>query len=411
MIGESAITSRDAGDPLAHFREAFLRPEGIIYLDGHSLGMMPVATQTVIQNVLSKQWGHDLIQSWNRHDWIGAPARIAGKLAALIGANPHEVMVADSTSINLYKLIVGACLARPERRVILAAEGDFPTDLYMIHGALKALSGDRELKLVPRAALNDALTPDVALLVLTQVDYRSSEVAEMEALCSRARALGVLTLWDISHSAGAVPVSLNKAGADLAVGCCYKYLNGGPGAPAYVFVAERWHGEIVSPLQGWMGHAAPFAFEAGYRPASGVANFQCGTPPILSLLALEVGIDLARQADVAAMAEKARGLGDLFIELTAPHCQKFGVSLASPAAGEMRGGHVALRFPAGYALSQALIARGVIGDFREPDFLRFGFSPLTLTYGEVAKAANIFNETIEKRAWDNPVFRRRALVT
>jgi len=411
MKTEGAIALRDASDPLAPFHSAFVRPHGVIYLDGHSLGMMPIATQAVIQNVLSQQWGNDLIRSWNQHDWIGASTRIAGKLAGLIGALPNEVMVADSTSINLYKLIVGACLALPERCVILAAEDDFPTDLYMIQGALKGLSGRRELKLVPRTRISEALTSDIGLLVLTQVDYRSCEVADMAALCAKARANGVLTLWDLSHSTGVVPISLNAAGADMAVGCGYKYLNGGPGAPAFMFLAERWHGKIVSPLQGWMGHAAPFAFEAAYRPASGVAGFQCGTPPILSLLALEVGIDLARQADVHAMASKAQALGDLFIELTATHCQKFGISLASPHSGEMRGGHVALQFSAGYALTQALIAKGVIGDFREPDFLRFGFSPLTLSYREIAEAAHIFNETLEKRAWDAPVYYTRALVT
>lgn len=396
----------DAADPLARFRDAFLRPEGVVYLAGNSLGPAPKAAAGTVAHSVERAWGERLVQGWNHDGWYDAPARVGGKIAGLIGARPEEVIVADSTSANLYKLAVAALLARPDRRVVLSEPGDFPTDLYMLEGAVRTLGGGRRLELRTADALEAALTDDVALLVLCHVHYRTAAVRDMARLTARAREAGALVLWDLSHSAGAVDVDLNACGADLAVGCGYKYLNGGPGAPAFLYVARRHQAGLVSPLSGWFGHARPFAFEDAYEPAPGVARFACGTPPILSLAALECGVDLALEAGADALAAKARALGDLFIDRVGE-----ALTLESPREGSRRGGHVAFRHPDAHAIVQALIARGVIGDYREPDVMRFGFSPLPLSFAEVARAADQVVEVVRARAYDDPAYRQRARVT
>ncbi|MDP1739419.1 MAG: aminotransferase class V-fold PLP-dependent enzyme [Caulobacter sp.] len=396
----------DAADPLARFRDAFVRPRGVIYLAGNSLGLLPKATVETVARTVETEWGESLVRGWNSHDWIGAPARVGGKIAGLIRAAPDEVIVADSTSVNLYKLAVAAMTARSDRPVVVSEPGDFPTDLYMLEGAVATLGGGRRLDLRATADIEAALTGEVALLVLCHAHYRGGAVRDMADLTAKAQAAGALVLWDLSHSAGVLDVDLNGCNADLAVGCGYKYLNGGPGAPAFLFVARRHQETLVSPLSGWFGHARPFAFEDGYEPAAGIARFACGTPPILSLAALECGVDLALEAGSAAAAAKARALGDLFIDRVGD-----ALTLESPADAARRGGHVAFSHPDAYAIVQALIARGVIGDYREPDVMRFGLSPLTLSFAEVARAADLLVEVVRRRAYDDPVFRQRSKVT
>ncbi len=397
---------RDALDPLARFRDGFMSQDGLIYLCGNSLGRLPTATRDHLADVVSREWGQSLVRGWNSHDWIGLPHRVGDAIAGLVGAAPGEVLVADSTSANLYKLAVAAMQARPGRRVVLSEPGDFPTDLYMLEGAVRTLGGDRRLALHAADDIEAALNEDVAVLVLCHVHYKTAAVRDMARLTAAAHAVGALVIWDLSHSAGVIEVDLNGCVADLAVGCGYKYLNGGPGAPGFLFVARRHQETLVSPLSGWMGHAAPFAFVDDYQPAPGVARFACGTPPILSLAALEGGVALAVAAGAPAIAAKARALGDLFIARVGD-----ALELISPADGQARGGHVAFRHPDAYAIVQALIARGVVGDFRDPDVMRFGFSPLPLSYAEVARAADLLVEVIATRAYVDPAYQVRAKVT
>jgi kynureninase len=401
----------DAADPLARSREAFALPDGIVYLDGNSLGALPRQAEQRVRAVMTQQWGQDLIKSWNMHDWIGAPARIGAKIARLIGAKPSEVLVADSTSLNVFKALHAALCLRPERRVILSDDGNFPTDLYMAQGLTELLGVTHRLKIVPSGEIASALTEDVAVLMLTEVDYRTGRLFDMAALTKAAHDKGALTLWDLAHSAGAFPVDLNGCDADFAVGCGYKYLNGGPGAPAFVYVAERWQGSAEQPLFGWMGHDAPFAFDLDYRPRPGIARFLVGTPPILSLTALEAGLDLFADVALDALRRKSGALGDLFIALVAQELASSGLALASPRLAAERGSQVSYQHPEGYPIMQALIARGVIGDFRAPDILRFGFAPLYVSFTDIWNAVAQLVAVMEGQEWRKPEFRRRAAVT
>jgi kynureninase len=380
----SDLPALDAADPLARFRDAFDLPEGLVYLAGNSLGALPKAAIGRLDKAVRSEWGRSLVHGWTEHDWIGAPERVGGKIARLIGAGADEVVAADSTSVNLYKLIVAAMAAAPARRTLLGVKGEFPTDLYVAEGAVRTLGDGRRLRLVERGELQAALDGDVALLLLSHAHYRSAELWDMAAVSAQAQAAGALVLWDLSHSAGVAEVDLNGAGADLAVGCGYKYLNGGPGAPAYLFAASRHQARLASPLSGWMGHARPFDFGDGYVPAAGVRRFLGGTPPILSLTALEAGVDLALQADPAMLAVKARRLGDVFLALAATRCPEF--EPACPGPGRVRGGHVAFRHPEAAKVSEALARQGVIGDVRPPDLLRFGLSPLYVSFADVGRA-------------------------
>ena len=380
----SDLPALDAADPLARFRDAFDLPGDVVYLAGNSLGALPKAAAARLDATVREEWGRALVHGWTEHDWIGAPERVGGKIARLIGAGTDEVVAADSTSVDLYKLIAAAMAAAPERRTLLGVQGEFPTDLYVAHGAVQTLGGGRRLRLVERGDLEGALDGDVALLLLSHSHYKSAELWDMAAITARAHAAGALVLWDLSHSTGVTEVDLSGAEADLAVGCGYKYLNGGPGAPAYLFVARRHQDHLASPLSGWMGHARPFDFADGYAPAQGVRRFLCGTPPILSLTALEAGVDLMLQANPAILAGKARRLGDVFLELAARHCP--GLQPACPGPGRLRGGHVAFRHPEAAKVSEALAGLGVIGDVRPPDLLRFGLSPLYVSYGDVGRA-------------------------
>jgi kynureninase len=406
-----AIAALDAADPLRAVRDRFTLPDGVIYLDGNSLGALPTATAARVATVLHDEWGTGLIRSWNSADWIGAPQRVGAKIAQLVGAAPHEVIAADSTSVNLYKLIVAALTAQPSRTVVLSEPGNFPTDLYMIESAMQAVGGGHRLVLAPRDEIAARIDDDTALVLLTHVHYKTAELHDMAALTTAAHARGALMLWDLSHSVGAVPLDLRGCGADLAVGCGYKFLNGGPGAPAFLFVAERHHDTLMSPLGGWMGHARPFAFVDHYEPAPGVARFLCGTPPIVAFAALESGVDLHLEMDTQVIAQKSRALAALFIDLVAAHCAPYGLTLVGPPRGAPRGSHVSFRHPEGYAIMQALIARGVIGDFRAPDILRFGLTPLYLRYADIAQAVSILETVLRTEAWRAPEYQVRQAVT
>jgi kynureninase len=407
----SLATVLDGADRLAPLRQRFTLPEGVTYLDGNSLGALPVDTPARVAAAVEQEWGSGLIRSWNTADWIGAPARVGAKIARLIGAQPHEVVAADSTSVNLFKLIVAALQARPGRTVVLSEPGNFPTDLYMIESAIRTLGGTHRLEVAPREALAAHISADTALVLLTHVHYKTADVHDMRALTAAAHAHGALALWDLSHSAGAIPVDLNGCEADLAVGCGYKFLNGGPGAPAYLFVAERHHVQLLSPLGGWMGHARPFAFVDQYEAGPGMSRYLCGTPPVLAFAALESGVDLHLSVSMRDVAAKSQQMAELFIDAVTASCARFGVQLVGPPRGAPRGSHVSFAHPHGYAIMQALIARGVIGDFRAPDIMRFGITPLYLRFVDIVHAAAVLYDVLFTESWRNPEYEVRSAVT
>lgn len=398
----------DAADPLRGVRQRFALPAGLIYLDGNSLGALPKATPAALARVVEGEWGGDLIAGWNAHGWIDAAKRVGARVAPLIGARDDEVLVADSTSVNLFKLLAAACMANPERTTILSEPGNFPTDLYMAQGVAGMLAG-RRVRTVAFDDLIAAIDEDVAVVLLTHVHYKTGHKRDMAAITAAAHAQGALVLWDLSHSVGAVAVDLNGCSADLAVGCGYKYLNGGPGAPAFLYVAQALQERLRSPLSGWFGHAAPFEFGDEYAPAPGIARFQCGTPPILGIAALEAGIATFDGVDTRALFAKAQALCDLYIALVEARCE--GFVLASPRDAARRGSHVSFAHPEAYAICQALIARRVVGDFRAPDVLRMGFTPLYTRFEDVWRAVDTLVDVMRRRAWDDPAYRVRATVT
>jgi kynureninase len=416
--------ARDAADPLAPHRNAFALPDGVIYLDGNSLGPLPRATPARLREVVEREWGDGLIRSWNAAGWIDAPRRVGAKIARLIGARPNEVICADSTSINLFKALAAALTlqaARPqvstnERRVILSERGNFPTDLYVAQGLADLLGGRHELKLVEFDEVAEAIDERVAVLLLTHVNYRTGAMHDMAALTQRAHGAGALAIWDLAHSAGAVPIDLNVAGADFAVGCGYKYLNGGPGAPAFAFVAERHlaalaEARFAQPLAGWIGHRAPFDFDAGYAPARGIDRFAVGTPSILALAALDCGVDTVLAAGTDALRAKSVALTELFIALAEERCAGLGLALVTPRDAQRRGSQVSFAHEHAWPVMQALIARGVIGDFRAPDILRLGFAPLYVRFVDVWDAVEALRDVLATRAWDRPEFKQRRAVT
>ncbi len=395
----------DAADPLAAYRAQFALPEGVIYLDGNSLGALPKATPAALADVATRQWGDRLIRSWNE-GWIDAPQRIGAKIAPLIGAAADEVIIGDTTSTHLFKALVAALRANPDRHTVLSEAGNFPTDLHIAEGAVACVPGAR-LKVVARADLAEALDEDTAVLLLTHVHYKTGERFDMTAWTARAHATGALMLWDLSHSVGAVPIDLNGAEADLAVGCTYKYLNGGPGAPAFIYVATRWQDRLASPLSGWMGHAAPFAFEDAYRPAPGMKRWLAGTPAMLSTAALETALDLWADIDQHAVAAKSARLFDILAAAGAA----LGLDCVSPRDPAQRGSHISFRHPHAHAITQALIAHGVIGDFRDPDILRLGLTPLYLSHEDVWCAGEMLKKIVETGEWQNPQYSERLAVT
>ena len=414
----------DAQDALRDLRHQFELPPGVIYLDGNSLGVLPRATAARVAEVVTQEWGQGLIRSWNSAGWFDAPRRAGDKIARLVGASPNEVVATDSTSINLFKVLSAALnMARedaPQRNTLVSERSNFPTDLYIA----EALCRERgfTLKLVEPEEVAGSLTANVAVLMLTHVNYRTGAMHDMAGVTAAAHAAGVLTVWDLAHSAGAVPVNLSGAQADFAVGCGYKYLNGGPGAPAFVWVHPRHANRFWQPLAGWWGHATPFTFDAEYQPAPGIKRYLCGTQPIISMAALECGLDTLLAAEplggMAALRAKSLALTDLFIELVETRCAGHGLMLATPRDHGQRGSQVCLaRATGAYAIVQALIARGVIGDFRagdggiHPDILRFGFTPLYIGFEDVWNAVEHLKQVLDTREWQQPEFNQKHAVT
>ncbi len=401
----------DAADPLAAFRDEFFLPLDVVYLDGNSLGPLPKATAARVARAVEDEWGGGLIRSWNDAGWIDLPFVVGDRIGQLIGAPPGSVAVADSTSVNLFKLLSAGLAMRPDRRVIVSEATNFPTDLYMAQGLAALLGRGHELRLVSAADVPAALRPDVAVMMLTHVDYRTGAMHDMAALTRAAHAAGAIALWDLAHSAGAVPVDLAAAGADLAVGCGYKYLNGGPGAPAFLYVAPGLQPSFVQPLTGWLAHADPFAFEPVFRPASGIARAVTGTPSVLGLRALEVGVDIMLRAPMAALRAKSLHLAETFMALMAQHCAEDGFRLLTPTDPALRGSQVSYAHAGGLAIMQALIARGVIGDFRAPDILRFGLCPLYTRHVDLWDAVQVLRGIMQSGEWREERFSRRGKVT
>ena len=377
----------DAADPLAGVRDRFELPEGLVYLDGNSLGALPVGVREVVDDVVARQWGRDLITSWNVHDWWDAPRRVGARIARLVGAHDDEVVVADSTSANLFKALVAAARLRPGRSTLVIEPGNFPADLY-VADSVGDLLGLEVARCEPAevGALLAERGGDVAVVSFSHVDYRTGRAHDMAGITAAVHEAGALAVWDLSHSAGALPVDLTGAGADLAVGCGYKYLNGGPGAPAYVMVARRHQESVRSPLTGWTGHAQPFAMEGTYRPAPGIDRMRNGTPPVLSLLALEAALTAFDGLDMGAVRAKSLSLTSFFLELADRALAPLGFTAVTPRDPAERGSQVSLRHPWAYGVVQALLARGVVGDYREPDLVRLGFAPLYLRHVDVARA-------------------------
>ena len=403
---------RDSQDGLAALRDAFVLRDGLIYLDGNSLGPMQRCVSERVGRCLEQEWGQDLIASWNKAGWYGLPQTIGAKIAALVGAGEKDVAVTDSTSVNLFKVLAAALSMRPDRKVIVSERSNFPTDLYIAEGLATFAGRGHELRLIDSTdALEDAIDEDVAAVMLTQVNYRTGELHDMARVTANVHAAGAVMVWDLAHSAGALPVDLAGADADFAIGCGYKYLNGGPGAPAFVYVAPRLQDKVLQPLSGWFGHNAPFAMQPSFDPAPTIHRFLTGTPPILSMVALDAALDIWRDVPLDALREKSVALCEYFIELVEQRCAGYGLELASPREAERRGSQVCFVHDNAYPIMQALIARQVIGDFRAPDILRFGFAPLYVRFVDVFDAVDHLLNVLKTEEWNEDRFKVKSAVT
>ncbi|MDW5318369.1 kynureninase [Rhizobium sp. PL01] len=412
LLSHNNCQAMDANDPLAHYRDEFALPEGVIYLDGNSLGALPRRVSQRLRTAIDHEWGNGLIRSWNEADWYLAPQRAGAMISQLIGADKDEVIVCDSTSVNLYKVLMGALKMRPGRRIILSERGNFPTDVYVSSSVaeergveLRAVDPDRIAAAIAEAGR------DLAVLHLTHVNYKTGAVYDMAGITAAVHAQGGLVIWDLCHSAGTLEVDLNGCNVDLAVGCGYKYLNGGPGAPAFVFVAKRHIADFWQPIAGWHGHAKPFSFGHDYAPDPGIARMLVGTAPQLGLIALETALGVFACLDMRTLRRKGQELGDLFIRLVDQELSGHGFGLASPRDAAVRGSQVSLTHPQGYAIMQAVIARGAIGDFRAPDILRFGFAGLYVGFADVWDAVAILRDVMDKGLWDTVEYRTVKAVT
>ena len=416
MTTRNACLALDAEDSLAPLRAQFALPAGVIYLDGNSLGARPVAALERAQAVIAQEWGDGLIRSWNSAGWRDLPQRLGNRLASLIGAGDDEVVVTDTTSINLFK-VLGAALKvqagrAPERKVIVSESSNFPTDLYIAQGLMDLLQQGYSLRLVDSPeALAQAIDQDVAVVLLTHVNYKTGYMHDMAALTALIHECGALAIWDLAHSAGAVPVDLRQADADYAIGCTYKYLNGGPGSQAFAWVSPKLCDLVAQPLSGWFGHVRQFDMESGYEPSKGIARYLCGTQPITSLAMVECGLDIFAQTDMLSLRRRSLALTDLFIQLVEERCAAHDLTLITPREHAKRGSHVSFEHPQGYAVIQALIARGVIGDYREPRIMRFGFTPLYTSFTEVFDAVQILGEILDEKTWAQAQFQVRHSVT
>jgi kynureninase len=405
----SKAEALDRTDPLRDKRELFELPAGVIYLDGNSLGPPPKTAFAELERAARHEWGEGLIRSWNSAGWWSLTDTLGDRIGRLIGAGAGETVVTDTTSINVFKALHAALALRPERHVILAERDSFPTDLYIAEG-VAASRPDTELRLAGNAELGHMIDERTAVVLINHVDYRTGALRNMAHLTHRAHQAGALVVWDLCHSAGVVPVALDALDVDFAIGCTYKYLNGGPGAPAFIFANRRHHEGLVQPLSGWWAHAAPFAMESGYRPATGIRRLLCGTQPILSLRALKAALDVLEGVEIAAIRAKSLALTSFFMELVEPVCCAFGARIITPR-DDGRGSQVSIAHEQAYPLVQALIDRGIIGDFRAPDIMRFGFAPLYLSYREVADAVAALHDVLATEAWRDAKFSTRALVT
>lgn len=391
----------DRQDPLAPLREQFVLPEGTLYFNGNSLGAMPRAMTRRLMDFTEQEWGHEIVRGWVTQGWYGLPQRIGAKIAGLIGAAEDEVIVSDTTSVNIYKLALAALQLKPGRTGIVTTQDIFPTDIYILEGVQSTLPGKVELSLTDADAVLQAVDQQTALVVLSPVNYKSGALYDMAQMTTQIQAQGALVLWDLSHSCGAHLVDLNGIGADFAVGCGYKFLNGGPGAPAYLYVAKRWQQQIQQPLTGWKGHANPFAMSPHYIPAEGITRMLCGTHPVVAMTCLEVAVDLFAGADMAQVQAKSRRMGELFITLAEQCCAAYGLELLSPKDSTQRGSQVSFSHHSGYALVQALIGRQVICDFRAPDVVRFGITPLYQKYQDIWQTVTILHEILATEQWRN----------
>ena len=416
MTTRTDCLTLDDQDPLAPLRNQFALPAGVIYLDGNSLGARPVAALERAQAVIAEEWGNGLIRSWNSAGWADLSQRLGNRLAPLIGARDGEVVITDTTSINLFKVLSAALTVRreraPSRKVIVSEASNFPTDLYIAEGLTELLQQGYSLRLVNSPdELPQAIDQDTAVVMLTHVNYKTGYMYDMQAQTALSHECGALAIWDLAHSAGAVPIDLHEAGADYAIGCTYKYLNGGPGSQAFVWVNPALVDVVTQPLSGWFGHTRQFAMESRYAPSQGIARYLCGTQPITSLAMVECGLDIFAQTDMASLRAKSLALTDVFIELVESRCAAHQLTLITPREHARRGSHVSFEHPEGYAVIQALIARGVIGDYREPRIMRFGFTPLYTSFTEVWDAVEILGEVLDQKAWDQPQFKVRHSVT
>ena len=416
MIDKNHCLRLDEQDPLAPLRQQFALPEGVIYLDGNSLGARPVAALERARQVIEQEWGDGLIRSWNSAGWRDLSQRLGDRLAPLIGAGSGEVVITDTTSINLFKVLSAALQVQvgraPERRVIVSESSNFPTDLYIAEGLTRMLEQGYSLRLVDSPdQLPAAIDQDVAVVMLTHVNYKTGYMHDMQAVTGLIHEAGALSLWDLAHSAGAVPVELTRSGADYAIGCTYKYLNGGPGSQAFAWVAPALCNLVTQPLSGWFGHARQFDMATQYEPASGIARYLCGTQPITSLAMVECGLEVFEQTDMQSLRRKSLALTDLFIELVEQRCAGHDLKLVTPRDHAKRGSHVSFEHPEGYAVIQALIARGVIGDYREPRIMRFGFTPLYTRFSEVWDAVEKLGQILDQKTWAQPEFQVRHSVT
>lgn len=416
MITLEQCQAWDKEDKLAKFKEQFDIPKGTLYLDGNSLGAMPKNSLARATEIITKEWGTDLIQSWNTAGWWDLPVKLGNQVAKLIGANPDETVVTDSTSVNIYKVLVSAVRIQaekhPNKKIIIAEKDSFPTDLYIIQGFIELMNDGYELKLIDHADdLPATINDKTAVVLLSHVNYRTGYFYDMTGTNQLVHSHNALIIWDLCHSVGAVPIDLNKTDADFAIGCTYKYLNGGPGSPALVWVNSKYHNSINQPLSGWWGHEKPFAMSQEYVPSAGIRRYLCGTQPIVSLGLVACGLDIFLQTNMNDLREKSLKLTDLFIELVNQECAEFNLKLITPLDHKHRGSHVSFRHPEGYAAIQALIARKVIGDYREPEVLRFGVTPLYLGFEDIWNAVQHIKAVFANREWDNPKYKERSQVT
>jgi len=407
----AACEAFDRADPIRAYRDRFRLPEGVIYLDGNSLGALPKATADRVKKVLDVEWGEHLVDGWLKDNWMGLSEVLGDKIAKLIGADAGEVIVVDTTSINVHKVIAAAMLMRPDRRTLLTDKGNFPTDVYMAQGLVEFLGRQHRIKMVEEDEVAESIDEDTAAVFCTQINYKTGRLHDMAKITKAAHAKGALAIWDLAHTAGCVPIELNKIEADFAVGCGYKYLNGGPGAPAFVFAPKRHHDKVRQPLTGWLGHANPFEFGLDYKPAQGIRQFRASSPPILGIVAMEAGIDDMIEFGIGNVRAKSLALTSLFMKLVEERLTKHGFTIATPKETERRGSQVALNHKDGWPIMQALKARKVIGDFREPNIVRFGFAAPYVRFADVWDAVENLVQVMEKEEWKKPEFQNKKWVT